>query len=163
VAGSGGDYWCLAISADDRRSWFSIDLPSGNKPGWGRFIHGPAEWQAGRSSLQGLREFWLRIDMVSHDADPRLAVQGFDLTIGFQHNMYVQPRLLPGENPLWVEAAEVDDGCRVEAEWVYQIDRRERREVLGLDQASRAARTVELGEVASPEEVLMTGVKLRCV
>ncbi|KKM22883.1 hypothetical protein LCGC14_1620810, partial [marine sediment metagenome] len=162
VVGGGGDYFGLALSADGRRSWWSMMKSRLTSPSWGGVGNGQAEWNAGESSLQGLNEFWLRVDMVSHSPEPTLAMQALDIAVGFQHNMYIQPRLLPGANPLWLEAESVDDGARVEAEWIYQVDDEERRAALALAEAGRAEQDVAIGADA-PSDVLMTGIKLRCV
>jgi hypothetical protein len=160
VVGAGGDFFGLCLSADNRRTWWSI--VSRNNPHYGMAGNGQAQWRAGKSSIQGLREFWLRIDMVSHSAQPALAMLGCDVTVGFQHNMFVQPMLVPGANPLWLEAGNVDANSRVEAEWVYQVRGEERRARLQQGTAGRAGQVVAV-DAASPTEILMTGVKLRCV
>ena len=149
-----------------------VDLSPGQKDGPRHSIrpywdipaasNGRAEWKAGQSSLQGLKEFWLRVDLVSHSAEPTLAVQAMDIAIGFQHNMHLQPRLVPGENPLWLEDAQVDDGTKLQAEWIYQLDGDERRAGIGLEQAGKAEQTV-LVDVDRPSRILMTGIKLNCL
>jgi hypothetical protein len=160
VTGAGGDWFGLSLSADNRRSWWSI-APK-NNPHWGMASNGQAQWRAGKSSIHGLKEFWLRIDLVSHSAKPTLAVQGFNVTIGFQHNMFVQPMLMPGANPLWLQAAELDAGCRVEADWIYQTRGDEHRARLAQNQSGKARMPLVL-DAKSPADILMTGVQLRCV
>ncbi len=103
--GAGNDYWGLSISGDNRQSWWQLPLGS-CAPHWGVVQNGQAEWKAGKPSICGLKEFWLRIDMASHNPNPTLAVNAMQIGVGFAHNMFVQPRLVPGENELWLEAAE---------------------------------------------------------
>ena len=160
VVGAGGDWFGLSLSADDRRSWWSMK-PRYNGPGWGRAVNGQQQWKAAESSVQGVNEFWLRVDLASHHAEPTLAVQAMDVAVGFQHNMYVQPRLLPGQNPLWLEAAGVDEGSRLEAEWIYQLDGEQRRSGLVLDAAGRAEQMVHV-DADCPSRVRMTGIRLCC-
>lgn len=158
VAGGGGDYWGLALSADDRRTMWPLRTKS-NSPHYGVASNGQAQWRAGESSVQGLREFWLRIDMFSHAPEPKLAVQAMNITVGFEHNMYVQPRLVPGENALWLEAKELSPDVSLEAEWIYQVQGEERRFLLALEKAGRAEEALSL-DVSSPAGILMTGLKL---
>ncbi|HTL51147.1 MAG TPA: hypothetical protein VL860_01085 [Planctomycetota bacterium] len=161
VVGDGGDYWGLTLSADDRRSQFPMKLKS-HAPGFGFAHNGQAEWKAQQPSVQGLREFWLRVDLFSNSAEPRLAVRGLNVTVGFQHNMHLQPRLLPGANPLWLEAGALDPGVRLRSEWIYTQGRREQSVLLELDRAGRAERTVEVA-AESPEDIVMTGIRMECL
>ncbi|MFH1377278.1 MAG: hypothetical protein ABIH86_00825 [Planctomycetota bacterium] len=161
VAGYGDDYWGLSLSADDRQSLWPMEVKS-HSPCYGVAISGQKQWKKGQSTVQGLREFWLRLDMFSHHDNPTLLVRGLRLSVGFQHNMHLQPRILPGENTLWLEAQTLDAGCRVEAEWIYQFDRKERREQLTLDSKGRCESRVCV-DAPSPEDVKMTGIKLRCL
>lgn len=161
VAGAGDDYFGLALSADGRRSWWPMPMRKGNSPHWSSTSNGQTQWKAGESSLQGLQEFWLRVDMISHHENPTLKMQALDISVGFQHNMYIQPRLLPGENPLWLTADQVDDNTKLTAEWIYQQDREEHRVGLSLDSAGEATETVSL-DAPSPADIRMTGIKLNC-
>ncbi|MFH1378401.1 MAG: hypothetical protein ABIH86_06590 [Planctomycetota bacterium] len=160
VAGGGGDYFGICLSADGRRSLWPMPMKK-NGPGYGVTSNGQADWRAGRASVQGLKEFWLRIDMTTHQARPSLAVQGFDVTVGFQHNMFIQPRLVPGQNALWLERGSGADNDALTAEWIYQLNGDERRETLSLAKGSRAEKTVSI-DASSPADVKMTGMKLRC-
>ncbi len=161
VAGGGGDICGFAISADDRRTVQPLAMAS-RGPGWGTVHNGQAEWQRGEPSVQGLKEFWLRVDMHTHNPSPTLALQALQVAVGFQHNMHVQPRLVPGANVLWVEAQDLADGAKLQGEWIYQVRGRERRTCVGLSQAGRAEEDVTL-DVDCPSEILMTGVKLNCM
>ncbi len=160
VGGGGGDYWGLCLSADDRRSLWPLPLKS-HAPHFGLTGNGQAQWKARQSSVQGLREFWLRLDMITHAAQPTLAVQALSVTVGFQHNMFVQPMLAPGRNPLWLEASALEPGAALDAEWIYQLRGEERRENLTLTQPGRATRIADV-PASSPTEILMTGVRLAC-
>ncbi len=161
VVGAGNDYWCLSISGDDRQSWWQLPLKS-RAPHWGVIQNGQAEWKRGERNICGLKEFWLRIDMASHNPNPTLAVNALQFGVGFQHNMHVQPRLVPGENNLWLEAAELAAGSKLQAEWIYQIDEQEKRACVGLSKAGRAEEAVKI-DVDCPSKVLMTGIRLSCL
>ena len=56
------------------------------------------------------------VDMFSHHDNPSLALQGLDITVRFQHNMDAQPRLVPGDNRLWLDAEAIDKGTGLSAE-----------------------------------------------
>lgn len=159
IAGDGGDYCGFAVSADDRRTVWPLEMKS-HGPHWGSIVNGQREWKAGKPSVQGLREFWLRIDMFSHSSDVNLALQALDVTVRFQHNMDAQPRLVPGRNDLWIEAGKIS-GSTLESEWVYQVDGTQRKTKIELASAGRAEETVEV-DVDSPERILMTGLRLNC-
>lgn len=161
VIGAGGDWFGLSLSADNRRSWWQLETKS-HGPHWGYAVNGPEQWKAGQSSVQGLKEFWLRVDLVSHHAQPTLALQALNIVVGFQHNMFVQPMLVPGANPLWLQAGEIDSGSRVEAEWIYQVTGDERRTRLALERPGTAQQSLAL-DVPCPSDIFMTGVQLRCV
>ncbi len=159
VVGKGGDYFGLCLSADNRRSWWSLPLRS-NSPHYGMATNGQAQWLDGKSSVQGLREFWLRIDMVSHHKDIALAMQALNLTIGFQHNMYLQPRLLPGQNDLWLECEKKTGEINLTAEWVYEKDEDEFIEALDTSAVGTATKTLTL-DGKCPSEIKMTSVRLK--
>ncbi len=156
VKGAGDDYFGICISTDDRRSWWPMPLKS-HAPHWGTCSNGQREWRERKSSLQGLREFWIRVDMVSHHDDPSLAMQGLDISVSFQHNMHVQPRLLPHDNELWVKKANADNGESVRAAWIYQIDGSE--ECVSVADGERLMHTLP---VDRPRDVLMTGIQISC-
>jgi hypothetical protein len=160
VAGAGGDYFGLSVSADDRRTIWPLATKS-HAPHYGAVVNGQAQWAAREPSVQGLREFWLRMDLMSHTPQPTLSVQALNVTVGFQHNMFVQPMLVPGRNPLWIEAGGLENGASLEAEWIYQLRGEERRAKLALATAGTARRTVNIA-AKSPTEILMTGVRLAC-
>ena len=113
---AGNDYWGLSISGDNQRPGGSRRCGRRAPPHWGVVQNGQAQWKAGQPSICGLNEFWLRIDMGSHNPNPTLAIQNMVITVGFQHNMYAQPRLVPGENDLWLEAAGLAAGGGFQAE-----------------------------------------------
>ena len=99
--------------------------------------------------------------MFSHHKNPTLALQALDLTVRFQHNMDVQPRLVPGDNRLWLEAEALDKGAELSAEWVYQVDGKQRRTRLELGKSGRANEQVSLA-IDSPSRVRMTGLRFEC-
>jgi hypothetical protein len=160
VAGAGGDVFSLHVSADDRRTWWPLKT-AGSGPHWGQATNGQAEWKNREPSVQGLKEFWLRLTMLSHSPVPTLAVQALNIAVGFQHNMHIQPRLVPGANPLWVEAGQLGDGAKLQAEWIYQIDGEEKRTGIELAKTGRSEETVKL-DAGCPSKIWMTGIRLAC-
>lgn len=159
--GDGGDYVGFSISGDDRRTIWPLDMKS-HGPHWGVAQNGQKEWVERRPSVQGMRDFMLRIDMFSHNANPKAALLALNICVGFQHNMYVAPRLLPGANPLWLAAGELASDCKLEAEWTCQTPGGQERERLDLAQAGTTETTVKMDE-ATPPEIHMSGLTLRCV
>lgn len=160
VAGGGGDIFSLQVSGDDRRTWWPLKMAS-TGPGWGQVGNGQAEWKNREPSVQGLNEFWLRVILLSHAEAPTLALQALRIAVGFQHNMFVQPRLVPGANNLWLEAGNVPAGSSLQAEWIYQVNGDEQRSSVNLDKPGRAETTVNLN-VDCPSKIFMTGIKLNC-
>ena len=160
VAGAGGDIFGLHVSTDDRRAGGRSPVP-GTDRGWGTGTNGQAEWKKGEPSIQGNKEFWLRVTLLSHNPNPTLAVQALRIAVGFQHNMHIQPRLVPGQNSLWLQAADLATGSKLQAEWIYQIDGEERRSCVGLAKAGRADDAVKL-DVDCPSKIWMTGIRLSC-
>ncbi|MGH7144522.1 MAG: hypothetical protein ACREJ2_10415 [Planctomycetota bacterium] len=160
IVGDGGDYLGFCLSADDRRTIWPVEMKS-HGPHWGVAQNGQAEWAARKPSVQGLRDFMLRIDMFSHSENPRLALQALNICVGFQHNMYVQPRLLPGANPLWLNARELASDAKLHAEWVCQVAGEQQREAVALDRAGQADKTVRV-DAKAPPDVFMTGLKIAC-
>lgn len=158
VTGAAGDYWGLSLSADDRRTLWDLPLKS-HAPHYGFTTNGQAQWKAGQPGVQGLREFWLRIDMMTHGAAPSLAVRALNVTVGFQHNMFLQPMLVPGRNPLWLEAAAIAPRAALAAEWIYQVRDMERRSALRLDAPGRVTETVAI-EADTPSDIRVTGIRL---
>ena len=125
-------------------------------------IHPPVGGLGGQPPTPSyMRWLWPEAD-ADEDKPITLAVQALDVAVGFQHNMYIQPRLLPGENPLWLEAAVLNDGAKLQAEWIYQLASEERRCELRLERPDRAQKNVFL-EAHCPSEILMTGIRLDCL
>ena len=162
VVGSSSDYFGLTLGSDGgRRVWRTMDLPT-HAPHYGQVRNGLAQWQAGEPSVQGLREIWLRLDFFSYDKEPTLAFRALRVAVGFQHNMYLQPRLLPGANSLWLETGELGTDERLAAEWIYQVRGAEDRARLDLAEAGRVDRVVTI-DAADPSDILMTGLRLTCI
>ncbi len=154
VAGSGTVG--LAISADGRETVAPLYW---GPPKWMKLLNGKAEYLAGRASVQGLREFWLRIDMETRDV---IRMNALRIMVGYQHNMHVQPRLLPGDNRLYLEAGEVAPGHGLRARWNYTTPEGEAEESLVLEVPGRSEKAVALGGFR-PDEIVMRGVTLECL
>lgn len=160
VTGAGGDYWGMALSADDRRTLWDLPLSS-HAPHFGMTGCGQAQWKAKQANVQGLRDFWLRIDMITHSAVSSLAVRALNVTVGFQHNMFLQPMLVPGKNPLWLSVAKMDPATSLSAEWIYQVKEEEQRVQVSATQPGRAMQQANI-KAASPADIRMTGITLDC-
>ena len=151
VAGSGTVGF--ALSADGCETVASLYW---GPPRWMKILNGKAEYLAGKASVQGLREFWLRVDMETRDT---IRMNALRIMVGYQHNMHVQPRLLPGVNGLHLAAAEVGAGEEVSARWNYTTPAGEQEAVLKLDEAGRVNETVQVA-CEEPDDIIMRGVTI---
>jgi hypothetical protein len=169
VEACGSDLICFVVSPDAGRSVLPLHNKNGVPP---KIItHGPRELPANEPpdgsapegpSIRGSREFWLRLDMSSKsDASP-LRVLSLGITVGYQFNMQILPRLMPGKNTLFLEAAKLD-GAKLQAEWVCTDaqGRSQQVETVELAKSGRAQRTVETN-AAAPDDLIMRGVSVRC-
>lgn len=154
----GAGYAGLSISPDDGRTLWN--LWSG-APRYFEVHNGQAAYLAGKPSVAGLRDFLLRVDMNTSVPQGRIWLSGLRIMVGYQHNMFVQPRLLPGANPLYLEAGTLDEGERLRARWNFTAPEGEREEEVVLDRPGRAERTVEIA-CARPDDLVMRGVTLSC-
>ncbi len=150
----GGDLVGFAVSPDAGRSLHSVYWKSGEPPKL--ITHGLEEGP----SIRGLQEFWLRVDMSTQSSASPLRLRGLQMTVGYQLNMNILPRLVPGENKLYLQADKVD-GVKLSAEWAYTHPDGERLETVTLEKAGRAARSIN-PIVKKPDELIMRGVTLRC-
>lgn len=157
----------IAVSADAGKSMHTIHWKQGEPPKF--ILHGPGEMVVGDAaqkepaagpSIRGLREFWLRLD-VSSKATPMPRVLSLDFSVGYQLNMQTLPRLLAGDNTLYLQSGALD-GARLEAEWVFTGRKGQQIECLQLQQAGETHRVVNPG-VEAHEDLIMRGVSLRCL
>jgi hypothetical protein len=156
VEAASNDLVGFAVSADAGKSVCPIHWANGAPPKlltFGNKAEGP--------TIRGLREFWLRVDLSSKSASSPLCIRSLGVTVGYQSNMHILPRLLPGQNQLYLQAQE-NNGVRLSAEWAYSHPGGERVETLTLDARGRSTRTVNAG-VEKPEDLIMRGVTLRCL
>jgi hypothetical protein len=151
----GGDLVGFSVSPDAGRSLHSIYWQSGSPPK--TIDNGPGEGP----SVRGMREFWLRLDMSTQSETSPLRVRGLHICVGYQLNMNLLPRLLPGSNPLYLQAEKLD-GVKLSAEWAYTHPEGEKLETVSLEKASRAAKSVDPG-IKKPDDIVMRGVTLRCL
>jgi len=151
----GSDLIGFALSSDAGKSlhpfyWKAaapgkiLELNSSNEPG-----------------IKGLREFWLRCDISTQSAGSPLRIRGLNINVGYQVNMHVLPRLMPGENELSLQAEKLD-GVKLQGEWNYTNPEGERTETLELSKSGRTAKKVDAG-ARKPEDVIMRGMTLRCL
>jgi hypothetical protein len=151
----GGDLLGFAVSPDAGRSVHSLYWKAGDPPK--QILNGPGEGP----SVRGLQEFWVRLDLSTQSPASPLRVRGLQLTVGYQLNMNVLPRILPGDNTLYLQAEKLD-GVKLSAEWAYTHPDGEKLDSVSLDAAGRASKKVNPG-VNRPEDIVMRGVTLRCV
>ncbi|HYF51239.1 MAG TPA: hypothetical protein VEJ63_17625 [Planctomycetota bacterium] len=160
VHAAGNDLVGFAISPDNGKSIHTLHWSNGVPPkiitngaaGPGNEPEGP--------SVRGAREFWLRLDMSSKSAQSPLRVWNLGVTVGYQLNMQILPRLVPGENNLYLDAGKLE-GVRLNAEWAYTHPRGERTETLSTDKAGRVSKRVN-PEISTPDEIVMRGCSIRC-
>jgi hypothetical protein len=155
VEASGSDLLGFALSTDGGKTVESVHWANGAPPTLITYGTQPGK------SVRGLREFDLRIDMSSKSSSSPLCIRQLGITVGYHCNMQVLPRLLPGDNPLYLQAGALN-GVRLAAEWAYTQAGKETLESVVLDKPGRAARTVR-AEVERPQDVIMRGVTLRCL
>ena len=111
---SGSDYMGVGISSDNGKTIAPLKTDiKGNF----RFLNGPEDFKARKTSVQYTTHFHVRIDMHGHGAIlPTL--ESLRFTVGYQHNMFTQPFLLPGKNRIWLEGAALSDAA-LSARWNY--------------------------------------------
>ncbi len=127
-------------------------------PKWMRLLNGKADYLAGKASVQGMRQFWLRIDMETRDV---IRMNALRIMVGYHHNMHVQPRLLPGRNKLFLEADQLAAGCRLACRWNYTTPDGEQEQALDLAEPGRTEKTVTVPKL-TPDQVVMRGVTVEC-
>lgn len=152
VEGSGYAGFC--ISPDEGNTIWPIYTGA---PKYFVIRNGKAEYLAGKPSVQGLKEFLLRIDMHTNVPQSGLCVSGLRIMVGYQHNMHIQPRLIPGENQLYLKAEDLNEGEKLAVRWNYTVPGGEKEESLDLDSAGETVRTVNL-EYGRPDDIIMRGV-----
>lgn len=156
VKASGSDYAGIGISADKGRT--ITPLLTGIKGNF-RMLNGLEERKKRTTSVQFSRRFHIRFDLHGHT--PVLPViQGLRITAGYQHNMFVQPLLLPGKNRLWLEAKKVS-GEEIRARWNYCLKGKAASTELVLGREGRVEKGVEM-KALGQEEIVMHGVVLSC-
>lgn len=152
---SGGDLVGFSISPDAGRSLHNIYWESGSPPKLLSF--GPNDVPG----IKGMQEFWLRLDMSTQAAASPLRIRGLHICVGYQQNMHLQPRLVPGENELYVQADKLD-GMKLVTQWTYTHPEGDRVECVELCKPGREVRKVNPG-IAKPDGLIMRGVTLKCL
>ena len=112
-------------------------------------------------SVNGCQEIWLRVDMSMQSEDSALCLRGLDITVGYQLNMNILPRLVPGDNELYLQADELN-GVRLEADWAFTSPDGEVIETVSLNEAGRSSAKVHL-DIKRPDDIIMRGVTMRCL
>lgn len=152
----GGELIGLAISADAGRSLHPLHWKAAPPPPL--LTVGPGDVPG----VRNLQEFWLRLDMSSQHREPKLRCRVLQISVGYQLNMNVLPRLLPGANELSLEA-EHNDGLILQTDWAWSQGQDERVESLVLDPGGKVARRIVNPGASRPEDLHMRGVTLRCL
>lgn len=113
-------------------------------------------------NIAGLREFLIRIDMSSQSSNSALRVRGFQINVGYQVNMNILPRLLPGNNELYLKAESVSSDVKLQAEWAYTHPAGEIVDTVALEKAGENTMKKKL-EIGLPSDITMRGVTLKCL
>ncbi len=159
VEAGGSDLVGFSISPDDGRSMHKLHWGKGPPPTIMTFSP-PAPDAPQEANVHGLREFWLRLDMSTQIPNSPLRVRGFKISLGYQLNMQVLPRLVPGDNHLYLQADELN-GVNVSADWAFTHPRGEKLESLKLTKSGRATHRYN-PQIENPDDLIMRGVTLRC-
>lgn len=154
-SGSGGDLVGFAVSPDAGRCLKPIHWG----PPQGRLDLTVSPKEA--PSIRGMQEFWLRLDLSTQSAASNLRVRGLQINVGYQLNMHILPRLVPGENELYVQAEQVE-GVRLVSEWAYTHPDGEQVESVELSKAGRERKAVN-PQIRKPDDLIMRGVTLKCL
>jgi hypothetical protein len=132
-ATDGGEYIGLAISSDGGRSRHSLHWKRGPPPPVLTVLPTDAP------GVRNLQEFWLQMEMSSQHREPRLRCRALQISVGYQVNMNVLPRLLPGANELTLQA-EQSDGVTLQADWAWSQGNEDALESLALKSGEKLAR-----------------------
>jgi hypothetical protein len=153
--GSGGDLIGFSISPDGGKSRHGVYW--GPPKGRLEVVVPPSA----TPSIRGMQEFWFRLDMSTQSPASNLRVRSMQINVGYQHNMHIQPRLVPGDNELYVQADSLD-GVKLQTDWAYTHPDGERVETVELESGKRSAKTVN-PKISKPDDLIMRGVTLRCL
>jgi hypothetical protein len=151
----GSDLIGFAVSPDAGKSLFSLHWKSGHPPKM--LENGPS----GAPSIRGLQEFWLRLDMSTQSETSNLRIRGLQINVGYQLNMNILPRIVPGENELYLEAEKLD-GVKLSADWAYTHASGEKLDTVELSRSGNVSRKVN-SDITKPDDITMRGVTLRCL
>jgi hypothetical protein len=113
-------------------------------------------------SIKGLREFLVRIDMSSQSPTSNLRVRGFQINVGYQLNMNILPRLVPGNNELFIKAKSVSSDIHLVADWAYTHPEGEIVDTVALNKSGINAINKKL-DIKLPSDIIMRGVTLKCL
>jgi len=154
---TGSDYCGVAISPD---KGLTVTPLMDKLKGKFRILNGLEERKTGKSSVQFLRDLWIRIDMHSHDSEASPVLEYLKFTFGYQQNMFTQPMLLPGKNRLWLETSE-NRGCAIRATWRYSMKGAESAASVESRKEGRVEKEVDL-TCKNPDEITMRGITISC-
>ena len=88
-------------------------------------------------------------------------LRSLQIKVGYQHNMHIQPRLVPGDNELYVQAENLN-GVRLQTDWAFTHSDGEQVETVELLSGKRSSKKVN-PKISKPEDLIMRGVTLRCL
>jgi len=152
----GGDMLGISISPDTGRSLHNLYWGSNHPP---KVIElNPRS----SPSINGLREFLVRIDMSSQLSTSKLCVRGFQINVGYHLNMNVLPRLVPGKNELYLKAKSISSEVKLQAEWAYTHPEGEKVDAIELEKAGENKIQKNLN-IKLPSDIIMRGVTLKCL
>ncbi|MBI3830197.1 MAG: hypothetical protein HY291_11810 [Planctomycetes bacterium] len=151
----GGDLIGFAVSPDAGRSLHTLYWERSAPPKLLSF--GPDSVPG----IKGMQEFWLRCDISTQSATSPLRIRGLGIHVGYQVNMHILPRLVPGANELYLQAEKLE-GVKLTADWAYTHPDGEKVERVELAKSGRSARSVEPG-IKKPDDLIMRGVTVKCL
>lgn len=152
----GGDMLGISISPDNGQTLHNV-FWGGNHPS--KVIDLPPNKAP---SINGLKEFLVRIDMSSQSSTSNLRVRGFQINVGYQLNMNILPRLLPGNNELYLKAGSMSNDIKLQAEWAYSHPKGEMVDTVTLDKSGENNLKKKL-DINLPYDITMRGVTLKCL
>jgi len=157
VKASGSDYCGLNISSDGGRTLTPLQQ---NMHGSFRVRNGLEERKAGKTSVQFARKFLLKFDLHSHSSTVTSEIEGLRITVGYQHNMFTQPFILPGKNTLYLEGNEVD-GTRLKATWNYSLKGADGKVNVESSRDGRIEKAIDLC-FDNVQDITMRGLVISC-
>jgi hypothetical protein len=159
-----GDWVAINASTDAGKTWRQLYRAPARRPSRPAHVEidlGAKPYERREVSIFGRYNLWLRFEMIAVETVAGLSISNIEFEGIFQHNPYLIPRLMPGENRWRVQSAPFDPRARISVELVWD-DRagKARRFVHRLRSASD--QFVLKPRAAEPADVRMQALTIRC-